>query len=161
MSTRLKSALAAGIVLIVSTSMALLLAEVAFRIWGPKSDFQYDSRVIRSLLPNVRVEVRSLDTPENNGGQSTSIPAEEVHVGWTSTNNLGFRMIDDVGEKRPDERRILLLGDSYLEAEQVDAPDRSLPLLLPRRALLRAGLGARLPGGTREAPLPGIAGARV
>lgn len=123
MTTRSKNVLFAAVSMIGSVLLTLLVAEIAIRYWEGWYDLEADPYVIRSLAPNERFEVRRLE----RGGESertTTMPKESIHVGWSSTNNLGFRMIDDVVDKAPGEQRVLLLGDSYLEARQVDAPDR-------------------------------------
>jgi len=122
-SPRSRNALFAAISMIGSVVLVLLLAEVAVRIWVPGGEIQPDPAMIRSMVPNFRREVAFVE-PHYRPGQNQSAPPQaEGPLGSTSTNNLGFRMLADVKDKRPDERRILLLGDSYLAAMEVDARD--------------------------------------
>ena len=54
----------------------------------------------------------------------TSSHAKPAYHGDNNTNNIAFRMGEDVAEKAPDEERVLLLGDSYTEADQVTGDQR-------------------------------------
>jgi lysophospholipase L1-like esterase len=100
--------------------LCLLMAEAALRILKRTTAFQPDPDLIRWRLANWNEPITSWETADNLNGRSNQIPDEPIPVGIRHTNNLGLRMAKDVGPKRQDEHRILILGDSFTEA--VDAP---------------------------------------
>ena len=96
------------------------MAEGALRVMKRKVPFQPDPDLIRSLRPNVDAEIFTYESDAN--WNSERAPRPPLHLaGKSRTNNIGFRMAEDVGPKAADERRVLLLGDSYTEADQVRA----------------------------------------
>jgi lysophospholipase L1-like esterase len=112
-----------ALMVIISALMSLLLAEGAVRVIKHKVPFQPDPDLLRSLRPNVEADVMSSESEENWNGASAPVP--RVHfAGKSRTNNIGFRMAEDVGPKAADERRVLLLGDSFTEADQVSGDQR-------------------------------------
>jgi lysophospholipase L1-like esterase len=124
MSPRAKNVLFAAITMFGSVTLVLLLGEIAVRIWGFQSDLQPDPDVIRSHVPNYRRPVNIVER-KHPFNQDPAMPEEEATpLGFTSINNLGFPMLDDVEDKRPGEQRIMLLGDSYLASLEVDAKDK-------------------------------------
>jgi hypothetical protein len=109
---------AQAIMALVSVVISLLLAEGAVRIAKRRVPFQPDPDLLRSLRPNIDVDVPTRESEEN--WNSAMAPPPPVHVvGKNPTNNIGFRMAEDVGPKVAGERRVLLLGDSFTEADQV------------------------------------------
>jgi hypothetical protein len=115
---------AKALLALVSAVIALLLAEGAIRIIKRGVPFQPDPDLIRSLRPNVHAPVWTWDVPGNLEGNPAPVPAQPFLAGYNPTNNIGFRMADDVGPKAPDERRVLLLGDSFTEGDQVPGERR-------------------------------------
>ena len=113
-----------GALLLSSLCLTYGLVEVAVRVWKRDVAFQPDPTLIRSLRPNVQRRVYSFDTPELLGRLPSEIPRVPSFLGMDYTNNLGFRMKEDIGPKLPGERRILLLGDSYTEADGVPDEQR-------------------------------------
>jgi lysophospholipase L1-like esterase len=108
----------------VSTLISLLIAEGAVRFAKRGVAFQPDPELIRSLSPNTHTKVINYESDENLNGLSSELPSRPVYHGNNNTNNIAFRMGEDVGEKAPDEERVLLLGDSYTEADQVTNEQR-------------------------------------
>jgi hypothetical protein len=109
---------------LLSTLLGIGALEVLARIVTRNRAFQPDPTFIRSLEPNNPGLVLSYETDDNLNGRSKEIPAKPVVVGKNPTNNIGFRMPEDVGPKGPNEKRILILGDSYTEAYQVPGASR-------------------------------------
>jgi hypothetical protein len=107
----------------VSTLIGLGGLEMMARVVTKNRAFQADPELIRSLAPNNPGVVPSYETEDNLNGRSKEIPAQPEML-RNPTNNLGFRMTEDVGPKAPNEKRILLLGDSYTEAYQVHGDHR-------------------------------------
>ena len=103
-----------------TATLCILMAEAFVRILMRNTAFQPDPDLIRSRLANWNESVSSFETEDNLNGRSNQIPDEPIPVGIRHTNNLGLRMAEDVGPKRENEHRILLLGDSFTEA--LDAP---------------------------------------
>jgi lysophospholipase L1-like esterase len=148
-STQTKKALFAAIAITGSLVFALLIAEVAVRILQPIGDLQYDPWVIRSLVPNSAKDITDLEPADTSDPTKLVLRTEKVKTGTTSTNNIGFRMLDDVGEKGPDERRVLLFGDSYLEAREVDSRSRFSEIVSKRLDKETDGRWKVLNGGIR------------
>ena len=93
--------------------------------------FQPDPQLIRSLRANVTRKIHAYDSPEVlRSLQPAPAPA---YLGMDYTNNVGLRMKEDVAVGAQPARRILLLGDSFVEAEQV--PDEQRFYALMQRAL--------------------------
>jgi len=105
---------------IVCMVLCILMAEATVRILKRHTAFQPDPDLIRSRLANWNEPMSTFETEDNLNGRSNPIPDEPIPVGIRRTNNLGLRMAKDVGPKRQDEHRILILGDSFTEA--VDVP---------------------------------------
>jgi hypothetical protein len=105
---------------------ALLLAsaELAIRVVKRDVSFQPDPDVIRSRLPHKGSQISGFETDDNLNGRSSQIPDRPVPSGVRPTNNLGLRMAEPVGPKRPGERRVLLLGDAFAEAVDVSYEQR-------------------------------------
>lgn len=110
------------ITLLISTLVSLFLAECGLRVLKRNRAFQPDPDLIRSLQANNPGHIPTLETDDNLNGRSEAIPPKPGTV-INPTNNIGFRMTEDVGPKRPDEKRVLVLGDSYTEAFQVNAQE--------------------------------------
>lgn len=119
-----KTTIFASIAVGVSLSMVFGITEIGLRVWKHDLAFQPDPEFVRSLRPNIDYEVLSYETDDNLNGRSSSIPDEPVVVGTSRTNNLSLRMSEDIGPKGADEKRVLIFGDSYTEAIQVDAKVR-------------------------------------
>ena len=104
--------------------VSLFAIELALRFVKRGVPFQPDPDLFRSLRPNIVAPIYSYETKNalEEGGRDA--PTRPVLAGNNNTNNIGFRMDTDVGEKLPDERRILLLGDSFTEADQVAGDKR-------------------------------------
>jgi hypothetical protein len=116
------------------------LLEGAIRLWKRDVAFQPDPQLIRSLRTHVTRKIYSLDSPEVlQSLQPANAPA---YLGMDYTNNVGLRMKDDVIAGARDERRILLLGDSFVEAEEVPDEQRFY-------ALVQHDLDQRHDGGRR------------
>ena len=121
-----------------SLAVCAAVTEIAIRVWKRDIAFQPDPQLIRSLRPNVRRDVWSFDTPEVLATKRrTNAPQL---LGLDYTNNVGLRMKDDV-TAGSDEQRILLLGDSFVEAEQV--PDAERFYELAQRGLDQGAHGRR------------------
>lgn len=128
--------------------LSCVLLELAIRVWKRDVAFQPDPELIRSLRPNVTRKLYSFDSPQVLESQRRA--AAPVFLGMDYTNNVGLRMKDDVGARSADERRILLLGDSFTEAEQVPDDQRFYHLMqdalnqavsgVPRWRVLNAGI---------------------
>jgi len=103
----------------ISLFLCLLMAEVTVRVLKRNTAFQPDPDLIRSRIPNKHEFVSIWETDDNLNGRSTEIPRTATPVGDRPTNNLGFRMADNVDPKAPGERRLLVLGDSFQEALDV------------------------------------------
>ena len=112
------------LMVLVSTLIPLLIAEGAVRFVKRGVAFQPDPELIRSLRPNTHSKVIDFESEENLNGLSNELPAKPTYHGDNNTNNIAFRMGEDVGEKAPDEERVLLLGDSFTEADQVTGEQR-------------------------------------
>jgi hypothetical protein len=118
----------AGTLILVTVSIAfsLALAEIAIRMVAPQQ------------LPNVRPDIWQ---PDDSVGWisrpdvNTTINTGErtVHV---LTDSLGFRV--GAGARPSGDSRILLLGDSFMQALQVEY-EQSLAGLLERRLPARLG----------------------
>ena len=122
----------------VSLLICAAATEVAVRTWKRDIAFQPDPQLIRSLRPNVRREIWSYDTPEVLATKRpTNTPQR---LGMDYTNNVALRMKEDVIDGS-DEQRILLLGDSFVEAEQV--PDDQRFYSLTQHALDQSAHGRR------------------
>lgn len=104
--------------------LAGAFVEISVRIWKRDIAFQPDPELIRSLRPDVSRKIYSYETKENLNSLSVDIPSSPVYQGMDYTNNIGLRMSEEVLEKKNDEKRILLLGDSYAEAEGVADNER-------------------------------------
>ena len=109
---------------LISFCICLLLGEIMVRIIKRDIAYQPDPEVIRSLRPNIEYSIPSFETEDNLNSLSTTIPKIPNRIGTDRTNNVGFRMSKDVFEKKQNEKRVLLLGDSYTEANNVVEKDR-------------------------------------
>lgn len=109
--------------LAISTVVTLFVTECGLRVAKRDRAFQPDPDLIRSLEPNNPGRTPTWETDDNLNGRSDAIPDKPGQV-VNPTNNVGFRMPEDVGPKGPNEKRILLLGDSYAEAYQVNVGER-------------------------------------
>src|SRR5271166_5138038 len=101
-----------AIMVIGSVFFALITAEAALRVVKRRVPFQPDPDLLRSLRPNVDAVVMSWESEDNWNGKRVPVPPVWV-AGPSRTNNIGFRMAEDVGAKAHDERRVLLHGDSF------------------------------------------------
>ncbi|KKU91483.1 MAG: Lipolytic enzyme, G-D-S-L family [Candidatus Jorgensenbacteria bacterium GW2011_GWA1_48_11] len=99
------------------------------RLYKQDIAFQPDPDLIRSLRPNVKRTIYAHDTLEVLKKLPAELPAEQFDIGEDYTNNIGFRMKDDVGEKKTGEKRILFLGDSFVEADGVSNDERFYSLV--------------------------------
>ena len=99
---------------VVTLALCLVTAEVVVRVFKRNISFQPDPQLIRSRLPWKSESAWIFDTEDSLDGRSSQI-SDPPLAAPRPTNNLGLRMAEDVGPKRPDERRILVLGDSYAE----------------------------------------------
>jgi len=128
------------LLVLASLLVSLLVAEGGVRIIKRGTPFQPDPDLIRSLRPSIEAPVMTFDVPENLEGRSVPVPKRPFLSGYNPTNNIGFRMAEDVGPKAPDERRVLLLGDSFTEGDQVPGDKRFSHLVDQRlRAETAAG----------------------
>lgn len=109
--------------LLASTLVCLAITELALRFVKPNRAFQPDPDLIRSLAPNSPGRMPTFETEAHLEGRSEAPPGKPGIV-RNPTNNVGFRMTEDIVEKTPAERRVLVLGDSYTEAYQVNAEER-------------------------------------
>ena len=119
-----RNAVFAAVAFFLSFALLFVIAEVGLRIWKHDLAFQPDPDLIRSLRPNINYNVVSYETDDNLNGRSDEIPSQPAVIGTSPTNNLGLRMTVDIEPKRANEKRVLIFGDSYTEAIQVDARDR-------------------------------------
>ena len=124
MATSGKEKLFIVLVVLVSTLIPLLIVEGAVRFVKRGVAFQPDPELIRSLRPNTHSKVIDFESQENLNGLSNKLPSKPTYHGDNNTNNIAFRMGEDVGEKATDEERVLLLGDSFTEADQVAGVQR-------------------------------------
>jgi hypothetical protein len=111
------------LLLALSTFLTLLATECGLRLAKRNRAFQPDPDFIRSLSANNPGRIPTWETDDNLNGRSEEIPKTPGQL-VTPTNNVGFRMTEDVGPKQTDEKRILLVGDSYTEAYQVPPETR-------------------------------------
>jgi lysophospholipase L1-like esterase len=109
---------------LVSLAISLSVTEGAIRFIKRQVPFQPDPDLIRSLKPNVHAPIANLECDASMYGTSYDVPKKPIYKGDNDTNNIGFRMADDVGPKAADERRVLLLGDSFTEGDQVAGDKR-------------------------------------
>jgi GDSL-like lipase/acylhydrolase family protein len=101
--------------------------------------FQPDPELIRSLRPRVVRQIYSYDTPATLTAMA-SIPPRPEYLGMDYTNDVGFRMRHDVMPLLGTGARfVLMLGDSYTEAEGV--PDEQRFYQLVDRALRERAVG--------------------
>ena len=119
-----RKAVFAAVAFCLSFLLLFAMAEIGLRIWKHDLAFQPDPDLIRSLRPNIDYNVVSYETDDNLNGRSDEIPSQPAVIGTSPTNNLGLRMTVDIEPKRANEKRVLIFGDSYTEAIQVDARDR-------------------------------------
>jgi hypothetical protein len=133
-----KTVLRSAVLMSLSAVVALVLVEGFVRIWKRDIAFQPDPELIRSLRPNVERDIWSYDTPEVLASRRPG--AAPLDLGKDYTNNLGLRMKEDVAPQS-DEHRILLFGDSFVEAEQL--PDNQRFYALAQRTLDEARGGGR------------------
>lgn len=103
--------------------LAVIVLEIGVRLLKRDIAFQPDPQTIRSLRPNVTRKLYSHDTEESLRELPSELPASPSYVGMDYTNNVGLRMKRDVGGKLEGEKRVLLLGDSFAEADSV--PDEA------------------------------------
>ncbi len=115
--------------ILIGVVLGLGLIEASVRFLKRDIAFQPDPELIRSLRPNVVRKIYGYETQENLNGLSNTIPPRPVFLGMDYTNNVGLRMRADVGPKADNERRILLMGDSYAEAEGVQDEQRFYSLV--------------------------------
>ncbi len=104
MSSRLRSLLTNYLLIVASLLVALLLAEIALRVIG----FSYMSFHRPDAQLGLRLRSNMVGRFNTEGGAT-------VH-----TNSAGFRDLERSVAKPPGTVRIAVLGDSYIEALQVD-----------------------------------------
>ncbi|MBM4304222.1 MAG: hypothetical protein FJ112_07830 [Deltaproteobacteria bacterium] len=109
---------------LVSLAVCLVISEFAIRFYKRDIAYQPDPKTIRSLLPNIKRRIESYDTEANLNQLSRDIPNPPVFLGYDYTNGQGLRMSEDIQPKKTNEKRILLLGDSFTEADGVLEKDR-------------------------------------
>ena len=112
-------------VIAVSIALAVPVAvtEVALRLLKSRVAYQPDPELIRSLVPSVVQVVQTWDDDDNLNGGSAELPSRSIPI-ETRTNAAGLRMTREVGAKQPGEKRILLMGDSFTEALNVQPEAR-------------------------------------
>jgi lysophospholipase L1-like esterase len=112
-------------VITVSIALAIPVAvtEVALRLLKSDVAYQPDPDLIRSLVPSVAQVAQTWDDDENLNGGSADLPSRSIPVA-SPTNAAGLRMTREVGAKAPGEKRILLMGDSFTEAVNVQPETR-------------------------------------
>src|SRR5215469_7138437 len=95
--------------LLIGVVLGACLLEVVVRLFFPTSDFlwQWDPRIGMRLVPKMH-------------GRSVKPGIFDVSV---DVNSAGFRDREHTIEKPPGMRRIVLLGDSFIEAIQVPFED--------------------------------------
>jgi len=103
--SRSKRVLFSAVLLLVGTVLCLSVVEVTVRLFLPTSDFlwQWDSRIGLKLVPGLH-------------GRSVKRGLFDIDV---DVNSVGFRDREHVIGKPPDTKRVVLLGDSFVEAIQV------------------------------------------
>lgn len=104
--------------------ISFLFLEVGVRILKRDIAFQPDPKLIRSLRPDVERKIYSFDTPEILKNLPEQLSQKPSYIGMDYTNNIGFRMKDNIGPKKEGEKRILFLGDSFTEADGVPNDER-------------------------------------
>ena len=121
--------------LIIGVVFAMVVLEIGLRIAGYSSPEFYETDPVLGyrLIPGM------------SGWYSRE------GRGWVEINSDGFRDIEHGVQKPPDVYRIAVIGDSYVEALQVDR-DKSFANYLPP-ALANCGpLGGRNPAAGQCAP---------
>ncbi|MCA8976314.1 MAG: hypothetical protein KDC98_16465 [Planctomycetes bacterium] len=113
--------------LFVGLVVALLLLEIALRIWDPLHAPLEDVRGFYRLDGQGRIET----TPGWTGAQIVENRPVPVHM-----NALGLRG-PEVGARAPGEKRVLVLGDSYIWGQGVK-DDQTVPACL-QQALRKKG----------------------
>jgi lysophospholipase L1-like esterase len=123
------------VALALSLSLAACGGEAALRIlgWGPPY-FAFDPQIGYVIRPNASFQVSARD--EGGARQLTS-------------NSHGLRDVEHAYEKPAGVRRILVLGDSFCEAQQVNLEDAFFRVLqqrldatgaVPKTELINAGV---------------------
>ncbi|MDO8504540.1 MAG: SGNH/GDSL hydrolase family protein, partial [Candidatus Liptonbacteria bacterium] len=103
--------------------MSFAMVEIGVRVLKSDIAYQPDPDLIRSLRPSVERKIYGYDTPEVLK-TTPEVLSAKPYLGMDYTNNLGFRMKEDVPPKAPGEKRLLFFGDSYTEAGGEDDGDR-------------------------------------
>lgn len=149
----MKNRLFKFLIILGSCVFAGLLLEGVLRIIRHNSVYIPDTETILSRRPNFRGKLTSFETQENLNGLSDAIPETPKQIGWDHTNNEGLRMSKDIGPKAKNEKRVLLLGDSFTEAEGVLEEDRFFSIAEKRLnalgshwAVINAGIQNGSPG---------------
>jgi hypothetical protein len=98
-----------AILVLMGIALGACLLEVTVRVFYPASDFlwRWDSRIGMTLVPGLR-------------GRSVKPGLFDVQV---AVNSAGFRDREHLIEKPAGTKRIVLLGDSFVEAIQVPFED--------------------------------------
>ena len=115
----LRTRLAAiSLLIMIGLGLGVCLLEITARLFYPTSDFFYewDPVIGMKLVPGKQ-------------GRSVKRGIFDVQI---EVNSVGFRDRDHVIEKPAGTRRIVLLGDSFLEAMQVRFEESLTPLLEQR-----------------------------
>lgn len=104
-----------------------VLAEVVLRIRTHDTAIRFSPTLLLEMAPNYKQDMISHNTYDNLNGLSDELGNGLYYV---YTNNRGFRMVKDIPAKKgDDEYRILVFGDSYIEAVEVPAEERFTELL--------------------------------
>jgi hypothetical protein len=99
-----------GLLIVLGLALPLLALEAILRLFGPIVPGNYETAVWAEGHPVVG----HFHVPG-----SSSWVREPEFITYLRFNQFGLRGAEIDSEKRPEARRILLLGDSFLEAKQV------------------------------------------
>ena len=101
--------------LILSLAIVALVGEIVLRVlgWGP-SYFVFHPQIGYVIRPNASFQVPS---------------SEEGGARRLTSNSHGLRDVEHAYDNAPGVRRILILGDSFCEAQQVDLEDTFFRIL--------------------------------
>ncbi len=134
--------------------LSLGLLEAGLRIGQRHIALQPDPELMRSLRPNVQRKIYGYDTPDVLRTLPQTLSKTPTYLGMDYTNNQGLRMKEDVGPKAPGERRILFLGDSFVDADNIPDEQRFYRLVQGSLDASTGGTGrwriinAAIPGGS-------------
>lgn len=104
------------VTVVMGVMLSCVIVEIGVRVYKRNTAFQPDPDLIRSLRPHVISPVYSYETDDLLNSRTDLVPTQPTFKGMDYTNNVGLRMKGDVGPRAPGEQRILLLGDSFVEA---------------------------------------------